>query len=319
MLRVLRRGAVSFETFTGAPGWTLPPDAVWIDLLDPTPQEDRAVEGALNIQLITREDMAASEPSSRLYQENGATFITAFVLINSDSERPDTAPVSFVLTADKLVTLRYGEPRAFKIFAAKAERQPHLCATAVTTFLNLLDAIVDRTADVLERIDDEVDRISLSIFKQPSTGEYQTCLYRLGRAQTTNAEIRRSMASLARATSFATLAPAIERDREALDHLNTLNRDADSLNQQSDAVANNVGFLLNAALGFINLEQANTGRIFSIVSVLFLPATLVASIYGMNFEFMPELGWRYGYPYALGLMAALVVGSLLWFKRKRWL
>jgi magnesium transporter len=224
-----------------------------------------------------------------------------------------------VLTADKLVTLRYGEPKPFKIFAANAQRQPHLCATAVDTFLNLLDAIVDRTADVLERIDDQVDATSLAIFKQPNDGGYEACLYRLGVAQTTNAEIRRSMASLSRATSFATLAPSIEKNREALVHLRTITRDADSLNQQSDALAANVGFLLNAALGFINLQQVKTSRIFTIMSVLFLPPTLVASTYGMNFEFMPELGWRYGYLWALGLMVTSVVTALVVFKRKRWL
>lgn len=319
MLRVFRRGANAFEQLACAPGWTLAPDAVWLDLVNPTREEELAVERSLGLQLPTPEEMAAIEPSSRLYQENGATFITAFVLVNSETNTPDTAPVTFVLTADRLITIRHGEPRAFKLFAAKAERQPELCATGVTTFLNLLDAVVDRTATVLERIGDEVDAISRSIFAEARAGGFEAALYKLGRAQITNAEIRHSLSSLTRASSFATLAPAVEHDREHRDHLRTVTRDVESLGQQSDAQANNISFLLSAALGLINIEQSNIIKIFSIAAVVFLPPTLVASIYGMNFDVMPELHWRLGYPFALGLMAASVALTLWWFKRKRWL
>ena len=254
MLRVLRQNATGFET-PDCVSAAVPSDAVWLDLIEPTRTEELAVEQALGLSLPTPEEMTAIEPSSRLYQENGATFITAFVLINADTDRPDTAPVTFVLTPDKLVTIRYGEPRAFKLFVAKAERQPELCATGVSTFLNLLDAVVDRTADVLERVSDTVDGISRVIFDRSTTTDFEGCLYQLGRAQTINAEIRHSLASLARASSFATLAPVIESDRESRDHLRTVIRDAESLGQQSDANSNTIAFQLNAALGFVNIEQ----------------------------------------------------------------
>jgi magnesium transporter len=320
MLRVLRRGASAFDTPASDGGeWMLPDGAVWIDLIDPSLDEERAVERVLKLQLPTREEMTAIEPSSRLYQEAGAIFITAFVLINSETDKPDTEPVTFVLTADQLVTIRYAEAKAFRLFATKAEKQPNLCVTSADTFLHLLDAIVDRTADVLERISDDVDGISRAIFAEPRSKSFAGCLTQLGRVQTTNAELRKSLSSLSRAGSFGLLAPAVEQNREHRDHLRTVVRDADSLGQQSDALANNVGFLLNAALGFINLEQSDRSKVFSIVAVLFLPPTLVASTYGMNFELMPELGWRFGYPSALGLMATSVAVSLLWFKRKGWL
>lgn len=317
MLRVLRAGSSAVEEPTCTPDLSLPADAVWIDLVKPSRVEELAVEKALGLQLPTPDDAAEIQPSSRLYQHESATFISAFLLVNADTDQPDTAPVTFVLTADKLVTIRYGDPRSFRMFAEQASRQPALCATAALTFVNLLDAIVDRTADVIERIDADTDGISRAIFKRPQSTGFESCIYELGRAQTTNSEVRHSLASLARAASFAMVhetADATFRDR-----LRSIVRDITSLNQLSDALSNNVAFLLNAALGLINIEQSNIARRFSIVAVVFLPPTLVASTYGMNFERMPELDWLYGYPWALGLMAASVAASLWWYHRKRWL
>ena len=319
MLRVLRSGSAHFDEASCDPDVHLPDDAVWIDLLKPTRVEELAVEKALGIQLPTKDDVAELQPSSRLYQDNGSTFISAFVLVNAETDRPDTAPVTFVLTGAKLVTIRYGDPKSFKMFAEKAERQPGLCATSVTTFLNLFDAIVDRTADILERVDDDTDGISRAIFQKPRSSGFEQCLYALGRAQTTNSEIRHSLASLNRAASFATLHEPGDRTHEYRNRLRNVVRDITSLNQLSDSLSNNIAFLLNAALGLINIEQSNIIKIFSIAAVVLLPPTLVASVYGMNFDFMPELKWRYGYPYALALMALSVAATLWYFKRKRWL
>lgn len=319
MLRIFRRGEAAFDQPLCGADWTLPQDAVWLDFLDPSREEELAVERQLGLSLPTREDMNAIEPSSRLYQENGATFITAFVLIGADTDRPDTTPITFVLTSDRLITIRYGNPSSFRIFTGKVERAPSLCATGADTFLNLLEAVIDRTSNVLERVGEEVDAISNAIFAQPRVGSFDTCLYKLGRSQTTNAEIRHSLSSLSRATSFATLAGPVEASRDHRDHLRTINRDVVSLSQQSDALSSNIGFLLNAALGLINIEQSNIIKIFSIAAVVLLPPTLVASVYGMNFDFMPELHWRFGYPFALVLMAVSVGVTLWYFKRKRWL
>ena len=319
MLRLFRCGLKAFETVEAVQGWTLPGDAVWIDLIEPTREEETAVERALGLLLPTREEAAAIEPSSRLYQENGATYITAFVLVNSETDHPDTAPVTFVLTAQTLVTIRYGEPRSFKVFAAQAARQPALCGGATATFLNLLDAIVDRTADVLENLNTEVDAIGRTVFAQPRPASFEGCLYQLGRAQTLNAEVRESLASLERATGFAALAQPLHDNRADIEHLKTVNRDTRSLGEQSDALSGTIGFMLNAALGFIGIEQNENARTFSLVATVFLPMTLIASIYGMNFEHMPELGWRYGYAWALGLMLLSLAISITLFHRKRWI
>jgi magnesium transporter len=319
MLRVLHRGSPGFDEPGEEPGWRLPEDAVWIDLIGPSRAEELKIEQALGLQLPTREDMAEIEPSSRLYQEGGATFMTAVVLTNADTEAPVAAPVTFVLTGDKLVTIRYEEPRSVRVFSAQAERQPALCPTGATTFLNLIDAVVDRTADVIEKIAADVESISTAVFARPRERSFDDFLYRLGRAQTTNAKIRDSLVSLARLASFASLATEIENDREHREHLRTMSRDVQSLLDHSAYVSSNVNFLMDAALGLINLEQSNVTKIFSIAAVVFLPPTLVASIYGMNFEFMPELHWLFGYPFALGLMVLSVIASLLWFKSRGWL
>lgn len=319
MLKLLRNGAPGFEIASTLPGWRLPPDAVWIELVEPTRAEELMVEQALGVLLPTREEMAEIEASSRLYQEDGATFMTATILHNADADIPSSAPVTFVLTGERLVTIRYIEPRAFAIFAAQAERQPSLCPTGVQAFLGLLDAVVDRTADILERTSSEVEASSRSIFKRPREGGFEQILTRLGRSQNVNAKARDSLVSLARLISFASLAEQIEANRDYRDHLKSLQRDVQSLTDHSSYLSSNITFLLDAALGLINIEQNAIIKIFSVAAVVFLPPTLVASIYGMNFEQMPELKFVHGYPMALIFMVISAVVPLWWFRKKGWL
>jgi len=319
MLRVLRQGAPGFEPGGHTPDWRLPADAVWIELVDPTRAEEVAVEQSIGLLLPTREEMAEIEASSRLYQEDGGTFMTATILVNAEGELPTAAPVTFVLAGDKLVTIRYVEPRAFSVFAAQAERQPSLCPHGPQTFLGLLDAVVDRTADILERTASEVETQSRAIFVRPRGVAFEKILSRLGRAQNVYAKARDSLVSLARLLSFASLAEQFEGDRELRDHLKSLQRDVQSITDHSSYLSGNITFLLDAALGFINIEQNQIFKIFSVFSVVFLPPTLIAGIYGMNFLHMPELSWKEGYPMALGLMLVAALAPLIWFRRKGWL
>lgn len=319
MLRVLRQGAPGFEPGGQTPDWRLPTDAVWIELVDPTRAEEVAVEQSIGLLLPTREEMAEIEASSRLYQEDGGTFMTATILVNAEGELPTAAPVTFVLAGDKLVTIRYVEPRAFSVFAAQAERQPSLCPHGPQTFLGLLDAVVDRTADILERTASDVETQSRAIFGRPRGVAFEKILSRLGRAQNVNAKARDSLVSLARLLSFASLAEQFEGDKDLRDHLKSLQRDVQSITDHSSYLSGNITFLLDAALGFINIEQNQIFKIFSVFSVVFLPPTLIAGIYGMNFLHMPELGWKEGYPMALGLMLIAALAPLIWFRRKGWL
>ena len=319
MLRVLRHGAPGFETGDGGRDWRLPDDAVWIELVDPTRAEEVAVEQSIGLLLPTREEMAEIEASSRLYQEDGGTFMTATVLVNADGDLPTVAPVTFVLAGARLVTIRYVEPKAFAVFAAQAERQPSLCPSGAQTFLGLLDAIVDRTADIIERTASEVETQSRIIFSRPRGAAFEAILNRLGRAQNINAKARDSLISLARLLSFAVLAEQFTGDKELRDHLKSLQRDVQSITDHSGFLSGNITFLLDAALGLINIEQNSIFKIFSVFSVMFLPPTLVAGIYGMNFEHMPELKWLHGYPFAIAAMLVAALGPLLWFKRRGWL
>jgi magnesium transporter len=319
MLRVLRHGAPGFEPGGLTPDWVLPADAVWIELVDPTRAEEVAVEKSIGLLLPTREEMSEIEASSRLYQEDGGTFMTATVLVNADGDLPTAAPVTFVLTGQRLVTIRYVEPKSFAVFAAQAERQPSLCPSGAQTFLGLLDAVIDRTADILERTATEVEVQSRIIFSRPRGAAFEAILNRLGRAQIINSKARDSLVSLARLLSFASLAEQFEGDKELRDHLKSLQRDVQSITDHSGYLSGNITFLLDAALGLINIEQNAIFKIFSVFSVMFLPPTLVAGIYGMNFVHMPELNWLHGYPFALFLMIIAAAGPLLWFKRRGWL
>ena len=321
MLKVLRQGAPGFDepTIEAGSSWVLPADAVWIELISPTRPEELAVEQALGVLLPTREEMAEIETSSRLYQEDGATFMTATILANADEDLPISAPVTFVLVDQRLVTIRYQEPKAFTLFSSQAERQPSLCPNGPTTFLGLVDAIIDRMADILERTGAEVEANSREIFRQPRTGGFEPILTRLGRAQNVNAKVRDSLVSMARLISFAMLADQIEKDQEARDHLRSLQRDVSSLTDHDSYLSSNITFLLDAALGLINIEQNAIIKIFSIGAVCLMPPTLVASIYGMNFKHMPELNWVGGYPLALGLMIVAGILPLWWFRKMRWL
>jgi len=319
MLRVLRHGAPGFEPGGLVGDWRLPSDAVWIELVDPSRAEEVAVEQAIGLLLPTREEMSEIEASSRLYLEDGGAFMTATVLVNADGDLPTAAPVTFVLVGQRLITIRYVEPKAFAVFAAQAERQPSLCPSGAQTFLGLLDAIVDRTADIIERTAGEVEAQSRAIFSRPRGEAFEAILNRLGRAQNINAKARDSLVSLARLLSFAVLADQFTGDKELRDHLKSLQRDVQSITDHSGYLSGNITFLLDAALGLINIEQNAIFKIFSVFSVMFLPPALVAGIYGMNFAHMPELRWLHGYPMALGLMLIAAVGPLLWFKRKGWL
>ena len=320
MLNILRRGAHGFQsesvTAETMAAWRPPADAVWIDLLSPTRDEELAVEAALSVELPTAEEMAQIEPSSRLYQEAGATFMTASLLARSE-EGPSAEPVTFVLIHGLLVTIRYAPLRAFMVFG---ERAPEAgVASGSAALLGLLDAVIERLAQILDQTGDAVETNSAAIFRRPESKLFEPLLTDLARAQSATSLTRTSLVSLARLLSFAALAPEITADADASAHLKSLHSDAQSLTEHASFQSTHISFLLDAALGLINIDQNGIIKFFSVAAVIFMPPTLVASIYGMNFHHMPELAWRFGYPMALCFMVASAVVPILWFKRRGWL
>ncbi len=320
MIRLLRSGGTSCDAIEKTPeGLTLPADVVWIDLFNPTPEEDAAVEAALGISVPTREEMREIEASSRLYRDGPATVAIADILFHGDTDLPDSGPITFVLTGGPLVTVRYFEPRPITILMERIGRESELCATGATVFLNLMEAIIDRTADVLEKTSDRVEAMANHIFGDKRTAGFEKIIGKLGRARMATARIEQSLAGLARVFAFAGLDERIETSPDARNHLRTLTGDAQSLIAHAQAVAANIDFQLNAALGLINIEQSSIIKIFSVAAVAFLPPTLIASIYGMNFEHMPELHQPWAYPTAVVAMIVSAIAPLIWFRKKGWL
>ena len=315
MLRLYRRGGQAFEVISPEPDWASPDDVIWLDLLNPTRDEERAVELDLGLALPTREEMSEIEPSSRLFQKDGATYMTASLLARREDRRAD-APVTFVLTKGRLITIRYDELRAFNRFSERAHSLGVATGTAV--FFHLLDAVIERLADLLESADADVEGVSEAIFRRPKGAQFEALLTDLARAQSLTSKARTSLVSLARVFSFTALAPEVVGDRASQAHLRTLQRDGQSLTEHAGFQANHIQFLLDAALGLINIEQNGIIKFFSVAAVILMPPTLVASTYGMNFHNMPELGWRFGYPMALALMAVSAIAPYLWFKRRGW-
>ncbi|MDQ0466273.1 magnesium transporter [Caulobacter ginsengisoli] len=319
MLTLLRRGQARIEPVEVGPSWAMPADTVWLDLVNPTRDEELAIEAATSLLLPTQHDMQEIETSSRLYQDHGASFMTAVVLAHA-SDNPVLAPVTFVLFKGRLITIRYDRPGAFELFAAQLGREPEVCQDGTGVFLGLLDAIIDRVADILEETSAEVELVSQEIFRRPGKTEaFSALLTRLGRAQSVDGKTRASLISLTRILGYSGLVDAFEGDKEQRGRLRSLQRDVQSLADHGGRLSGDITFLLDAALGLINVEQNAIIKIFSVASVVFLPPTLVASIYGMNFKHMPELNWMGGYPFAIGLMLVSMLIPLWWFKRKGWL
>ena len=296
--------------------------AIWIDLFDPTPEEERAVEQLLGINVPTREDMDEIEISSRLYLEDGGAFMTAILPSHAEHDDPHMSPVSFVLTADRLVTVRYHEPRAFVSFPLQAERTGMEFSDAESLLVGLLEAIVDRLADILEHASRSIDGISRSVFRRDtaSAPNFQTILEQIGRKGDLTSNIRDSLLTLDRLVGFLTHVSLQRKSaKDIRERLKTLSRDIRSLLDHASFLSQKITFLLDATLGMISIDQNATIKIFSIAAVIFLPPTLIASTYGMNFKFMPELEWTFGYPFAIGLMIISAIMPYAFFKRRGWL
>jgi magnesium transporter len=299
-------------------GDALRPEAVWIDLLAPTREEELLIEAALAIELPTREEMREIEISSRLYQENGAMFMTANVLTHVDAGNPETEPMTFILVGQRLVTIRYANPLPFRSFAVQVQRQPGLADTGDVALASLLDAIIDRVADVLERVQHDMNQVSKAIFRREKT-DFEEALRKVGQAENLTSRSRESLLSIARVLSFLSRPSEVKPNKALGRALKTLSRDVMALADHCNFLGNNITFLLNAVLGLSSIEQTNIIKIFSVVAVIFLPPTLVASIYGMNFKYMPELEWPIGYPLSLVLMVLAGILPYVYFKRRGWL
>ncbi|QPC85297.1 magnesium/cobalt transporter CorA [Mesorhizobium sp. NBSH29] len=303
-----------------------PEEVVWLDLLSPTKDEEIAVENLLAVGVPTREEMEEIEISSRLYVEDGNYFMTATLPAHAEGDERVMAPVTFVLANNRLITIRYHEPRAFQTFPMRAEKVSTGCIDGETILVGLLEAVVDRLADIIEGAGRGIDEISVNIFQSREKHaasrdrDFKKMLQQIGRKEELTSNLRDSLASLQRLSGF--LGHAASTDKSSKDvraRIKTLSRDVQSLADHLSFLQQKITFLLDATLGMISIEQAGIIKIFSVAAVVFLPPTLVASNYGMNFDVMPELHWLLGYPFAIGMMFLSGLVPYLYFKRRGWL
>jgi magnesium transporter len=304
---------------------SLPDGAVWVDLVNPTAAEDRAVERLAGIAVPTREDMQEIEISSRLYMENGARYMTATLMCQSDTDMPRTTAVTFILTGHRLVTVRYDQPKPFALVENKLARACPAGITGEMVLMELLDAVIDRCADILERIGTNVDTVSHDIFEPESerhgnAKRYSQILIAIGRKGDLTSKVRESLVSIGRIVTFlSAVVEGAKWSKDMREQLRTLQRDVASLSDHASYLAGKITFVLDAMLGVVNLEQNNIIKLFSVMAVVLMPPTLIASIYGMNFKIMPELEWTHGYPFALLLMLIAAIVPYYIFKLKKWL
>jgi magnesium transporter len=322
MLSVYVPHGASLERVTAEPDAPPPEAAVWIDLVSPTLQEDKLVERMLGIAVPTREEMQEIEVSSRLYVENGARYMTATLMCHSDTA-PKTTPVTFILAAHRLVTVRYDDPRPFAIVEHKLAR---LCPPKVSgdsVLMDLLDAVIDRAADIQERVGAEIDQISHTIFEPDEDMEppsYNDVLKALGRKGDLTSKVRESLVSIGRLLLFlANESEGMKWPKDTRTQLQSMQRDVVSLTDHASYLTNKITFLLDAMLGVVNIQQNNIIKIFSVAAVVLMPPTLIASVYGMNFKHMPELDWHFGYPLAILVMVVAAVLPYMYFKWRKWL
>lgn len=303
-------------------------DIGWIDLLEPTGEEDRSVEDFLKISIPTKEDMQEIELSARLYDEDGADYMTMLCIARKDSDNPVKSPVTFILHCNTLVTVRYHESASFTQYIQKAQKKNGVTlASPGAVMIDILESVVGRIADALEDLGGQIDSISNDIFRargekgtvKVRTSELQASIEKIGKKGDLLSMLRESLATIARLTSHYSGTMAEGASKALRLKINTVNRDVVSLGDHANFMSGKVAFLLDATLGMISLEQNQIIKIFSIASVVFLPPTLVASVYGMNFKFMPELESAFGYPLALAAMVVSAILPILYFRRKGWL
>jgi magnesium transporter len=323
VLSVYAQGAGGLTASVLAPGAAIPEDAVWLDLLEPTLEEERQVEQALGIDVPTREEMREIETSNRLYEDHGALYMTSTVLWKADTAVPETTQVTFILTGSRLVTNRYADLLAFKSFTGYAEKHPAACSSPSLLLTGLLEGIVNRIADVLERIGADIDATSQRVFPRASgdgpAQDYKGELRNIGQSGDLISKARETLLSLTRLVGFLQQSTDGRVSAEARASMVTVSRDVAALSDHATFLVGKTQFLLDATLGLVSIDQNNILKIFSVVTVLLLPPSVIGAFYGMNFEHIPWLHERWGVWAALGMMIVSALVPYIYFKSKRWL
>lgn len=323
-------------------GDKIPNGAIWLDLLEPSIEEEKFVEKTLQLDIPTREELDKIEVMSPFYKEGESYYMTVTAIHKIEKDFPEGTAIIFILHPNCLITLRYSRPKAFNYVSSKALRNPDMCSSPDVILENLIESMVHGVADALEKTGNDIDKMLVDIFEMPenfkdfdhnkrllrkdakreeldNTFEYYTYLIkRSGRAGNLISKIRESLVSINRMLIFfAQIEESrIDVKKELKQRFKNLSREIHSITEYANFLSQRNSFLLDATLGMINVEQNKVIKLFALATVVFLPPTLIATMYGMNFDYMPEINWVYGYPFILIMMAISALLPLYYFKKK---
>ncbi|KAE9537756.1 magnesium transporter CorA [Ursidibacter arcticus] len=300
-------------------------DAIWIDLVDPSDEERTVLEKRLDQTLAEERELEDLEASARFFEDEDGLHLHSFFYCLDDDDYADIATVGFTIRDGRLFTLRDRDLPAFRLYRMRSRREKMIDGNAYELLLDLFETKIEQLADVIENIYADLEKLSRVVLntqdkseKEKRNGtEFDDALSDLTELEDMSSKVRLCLMDTQRALSFLLRKTRLPNNQ--LEQARDIMRDIESLQPHNESLFQKVNFLMQAAMGFINIEQNRIMKFFSLVSVMFLPATLVASTYGMNFEFMPELHFQYGYPMAIGLMICAATTPYLYFKRKGWL
>lgn len=307
-----------------------PEDTVWLDLLEPSKSEEQVIESFLGIEVPTSQEITEIEDSSRFYRREDTIYVTASLLVRLESDQPSTTDIRFILTPAAVISVRYLDSRRFRLFTTRLTRGGGRTQSSDSLMESMLELIVDDLADSIEATALDLDGLAHRVFFSGRSKDHgggaaeanidlKEAITEIGKYGELVSEARLSVLNMNRLLIFLSQSGDGWWRPETKARLQTLNRDVRSLSEHATFLANRVNFILDGTLGMINIAQNNIIKIFSVAAAVFLPPTLIASIYGMNFLAMPELQWEFGYPAALFLMIVSAILPYLYFKRRRWL
>lgn len=293
-------------------------DSIWIDLIDPTDDERSVLKLGLDQTLAEEHELEDLEASARFFEDEDGLHLHSFFYCLDDNDYADIATVAFTIRDGRLFTLRERDLPAFRLYRMRSRHAKLLDSNAYELLLDLFETKIEQLADVIETVYADLESLSHIILDDKQEGRsLNEALTALTELEDVSSKVRLSLMDTQRALSFLLRKTRLPNNQ--LEQARDIMRDIESLQPHNESLFQKVNFLMQAAMGYINIEQNKIMKIFSVVSVMFLPATLVTSMYGMNFEVMPELKFQYGYPMAIGMMLIAACTPYFYFKRKGWL
>ena len=290
---------------------------IWVDLVDATPEELQLVEGVFDLQLPHPEHLRDIEASARFFEQEGDLYLRSDFLSGTESQSHSVA-VGFVLTGETLISVHEADLPIFRLLRVRLRAESGDIGDARDVLIDLYGMDIEFSADALEEVYADLGQVGQSVLGSPlSDRQAGEALAEIASAEYVNGRIRRNVMDTQRGLSF--LIRSKKLNAAQIEEVHQIQQDIDSLDGHTSFLFDKINFLMATTVGFININQNRIVRLFSVVSVALLPPTLIASIYGMNFRFMPELAWQLGYPFALLLMVLTVALPFWYFYRKGWL